>query len=103
MSEHGHLVSNPNGRPIHRDVECPDRSTCLNCQQPISWDDWCYIHDESGMADCGLKVLETGNPLPEPFESWRGDHGERLIEITFVSPNRVEKRGTAIPVEWRDR
>jgi len=99
----GTLTSKKNGRVVHQDVECPDHTTCLNCGKPISWDDYSYIHDASGMADCGLTRLETGNALPEPFESWRGEHGERLVEVTFVPEEGVEKTGTAIPIEWKDR
>jgi hypothetical protein len=99
----GTLTTHKNGRVEQREVETPDHSTCLNCRQPITFDDWCYIHDDSGMADCGLTRVETGNALPEPFESWRGEFGERLIEVTFVPEEGVEKHGTAVPIEWKDR
>lgn len=34
----------------------PDHSTCLNCKKPITWDDWSYIHDDTGFADCGIAL-----------------------------------------------
>lgn len=67
--------------------ESPDRSTCRNCQQPISWDEVCYTHDDTGFSDCGV-MIDGGTKIgpitvdPEltvnPFY-----HGTRAEPITW--------------------
>lgn len=36
---------------------------CKHCGAPITFDDWCHVHDDTGFADCGLKI-EGGTLMP---------------------------------------
>lgn len=66
--------------------QSPDHSICLNCHEPIDWDEVCYIH-RSGFADCGVTV--TG-----------GEPGVGIIlnPDLLVDPEFDGK--TARPIEW---
>lgn len=34
----------------------PDHVPCRHCGVPISWDEMCWTHDDTGFADCGLVI-----------------------------------------------
>ncbi len=35
----------------------PDHSTCYHCKTAITWDEYTYVHDNTGFADCGVRIL----------------------------------------------
>lgn len=37
-------------------IETPDHVPCRHCGVPISWDEYCWTHDDTGFADCGLTI-----------------------------------------------
>lgn len=37
-------------------TETPDHVPCRHCGAPISWDEICWTHDDTGFADCGLVI-----------------------------------------------
>jgi hypothetical protein len=39
----------------------PDGVPCRHCEQPIFWDEICWVH-ANGFADCGL-VIEAGDAI----------------------------------------
>lgn len=70
------------------DERSPDHSTCRNCGTPVTWDDWCYVHDANGFADCGL-VVSGGTPL-----------APGVLLNPRMSPLAAGQTGRAEPVEW---
>lgn len=34
----------------------PNHTPCRHCGVPISWDEYCWTHDNTGFADCGLLI-----------------------------------------------
>lgn len=70
------------------DEQSPDHSTCVNCGEPITWDDVCYVHDGTGFADCGL-IIEGGAAL-----------GDRLTLDPEIKVDAAFDGMCAKPVEW---
>lgn len=69
-------------------LRSPDHSTCSSCGEPISWDEICYVHDDTGFADCGIKFGKA------EYET------ERFV-INPEIQQKEEFRGKfARPVEW---
>ena len=67
--------------------ESPDHSTCRNCGQRISWDDYSYTHDSNGFADCGI-VISEGTRI-----------GGCAIDPN-IRQSSTKKRRYAEPMEW---
>lgn len=68
--------------------DMPDHSTCRHCAEPITWDDYSYVHDATGFADCQIAFSggkKRGNLLLDP-------------DITVAEGPAKGKR--AEPVEW---
>ena len=73
-------------------TETPDHVPCRHCGVPISWDEVCWTHDDTGFADCDLHL--TGGK--------RIDAGDVDIivgpKLNIAGPNAGKK---AEPVgEW---
>lgn len=34
----------------------PNHTPCRHCGVPISWDEYCWTHDNTGFADCGIII-----------------------------------------------
>lgn len=34
----------------------PDHSECFHCHKPITWNEYTYVHDDTGFADCGIVI-----------------------------------------------
>jgi hypothetical protein len=73
-------------------AETPDHVPCRNCGKPISWDDWCWIHDDSNFADCYITVDTTGcQRVGDPSTGLVGVLNPKIIrdktkEHTFAEP-----------------
>ena len=37
----------------------PNHVPCRHCGVPISWDEYCWTHDDTGFADCGTVITGT--------------------------------------------
>jgi len=37
-------------------AKTPDHVPCRHCGKPISWDEICWTHDDTGFADCGVTI-----------------------------------------------
>jgi hypothetical protein len=68
-------------------TETPDHVPCRHCGLPISWDEICWIHDNTGFADCGLtmrgsKVVvgETMYAVIDPDLKVEGPHAGKRAE-----------------------
>lgn len=64
----------------------PDHVPCRHCGVPISWDEICWTHDDTGFADCGLTVSGgisvPGAPsvIMNPTLSVEGPHAGKRAE-----------------------
>jgi hypothetical protein len=56
-------------------TQTPDHVPCRHCGVPISWDETCWTHDNTGFADCGLTV-RGGTPVR--------DHPEVVMNPTLT-------------------
>lgn len=45
-------------------VLTPDHVPCRHCGRPISWDEYCWTHDDSGFADCGITIGQGTQVAP---------------------------------------
>lgn len=67
----------------------PDHVPCRHCGKPISWDEICWTHDDTGFATCGT-IISGGTVIG----SWRVN-ADIKVDPKF-------KGTTALPVgEWR--
>lgn len=76
--------------------DLPDIATCKHCGERILWDDYGYVHERSGFADCGLVIVRTGLPLPPPFDKVPDLHDARLEGEplpTSAEPRRATQYG----------
>lgn len=48
--------------PVNTD-ETPDHVPCRHCGVPISWDEICWTHDDTGFATCGT-IISGGTRSP---------------------------------------
>lgn len=79
-------------------AHCPDHSTCRhkNCGRPISWDEYCYTHDDSGFADCRMTLIRAGERVKLRGVSTLVDRD------TFAYLSNTPEDQTAEPKEWDD-
>jgi hypothetical protein len=75
-------------------TETPDGVPCRHCGLPISWDEICWTHNDTGFADCGL-VISGGNAIV-------GDQGRMIAvidpQLNVEGPHKGQR---AEPVgEW---
>jgi acetoacetate decarboxylase len=87
--------------PTNGNVELtPDHVPCRHCGKPISWDEVCWTHDDTGFADCGVEV-SGGQPLENKFA---GQDGEFIVTSAVLKNPQVVGGGQtcALPCgEWR--
>jgi hypothetical protein len=70
-------------------TETPDHVPCRHCGVPISWDEICWTHDDTGFADCGLVISggksvgrSRGEMILDPDLKIEGPHaGERAEPV----------------------
>lgn len=64
----------------------PDHVPCRHphCRQPISWDETCWTHDDTGFADCGLLILDPDNG--QPVATLFGPGIAALVDPTILQP-----------------
>lgn len=67
----------------------PDHSTCRHCDQPITWDEVCYTHDDTGFAECGVTI--TGGTEVAPGVT---------VNPRVRAPSGKHRDKRAEPVEW---
>lgn len=69
------------------DALSPDNSLCEHCKEPITWDEVCYVHDNTGFADCGL-VISGGTKSMDGI----------TVDPTFTVTDPLQRK--AAPREW---
>ena len=65
----------------------PDHVPCRHCGASISWDEVCWVHDDTGFATCGVVMsggitdgYVTYNPNIEVVGPHKGRHAEPIGE-----------------------
>lgn len=66
----------------------PDHVPCRHCGLPISWDEICWTHDDTGFADCGLTIESSDRIASESMTL--------LINPTFVKGPHAGKRAEPV-------
>ena len=65
-------------------TQTPDHVPCQHCGLPISWDEICWVHDNTGFADCGLVIrnarMKFGSVIVDPQLDVEGPHAGKRAE-----------------------
>jgi hypothetical protein len=63
----------------------PDHVACRHdCGVTISWDQFCWTHDDTGLAECGIRIL-GGTPV-----------GDALLDPAMIRTRKPQTRAEPV-------